>query len=151
MEYFSDCTNIRRKTECVPCKTRVWRQQYISKISALSPKDILYSNSYTLAYRYARENGHFYEKLARRAHERRSRRYCSEPRERRPNSRETFHWRYHAELFSRSLESPLIVRIFTMIIGTAAGVIKERRTRWPPPPPPPEKGDFFSHEEIQWR
>lgn len=99
---------------------------------------------YTLAYRYARENGHFYEKLAHRAHERRSRRYCSEPRERRPTRAKRFTgvtWNYFR---ARSRARPLIGRIFTMIIGTAAGVIKERRTRYLPLPPSLGQKDFFT-------
>lgn len=53
-------------------------------------KDILYSNSYTLAYRYARENGHFYEKLARTRTNADLDDTVSEPRERRPSRAKHF-------------------------------------------------------------
>jgi len=101
MEYFSNCTNIWWKMEYISCRMRVWRQQYISEISALSLKDILYSNSYTLAYTGMHAKTDIFMRNSRIAYECRSRRYCTELRKCRPFC--AFIGVSTMELFSRSL------------------------------------------------
>lgn len=75
------------------------------------------------------------------AHERRSRRYCSEITRAPSLSREMFHWAFSRGIIFALARSLALDRIAfnrshlydgPIIIGTAAGVIKERRTRRSP-------------------